>query len=90
MHGEKEIFNNRDNYHLDEPNPKFNTVATLTTEFPGTSPLTVEVWDYDELWTDDLIGKTTIDLEDRFYNPKWRLLNEKPIEKRTLKHPSCR
>lgn len=47
----------------------------------------IEVWDYDPIFSDDLIGFTKIDLEDRFYNDKWMEIKEKPIEKRILKHP---
>jgi hypothetical protein len=34
-----------------------------------------------------LIGYTKIDLEDRYFDSKWRDLAEKPIEVRPLKHP---
>jgi len=43
-------------------------------------PLVIEAWDYDDLFGDDLIGSTTIDLDDRFFNPNWRRLEDKPIE----------
>jgi hypothetical protein len=36
--------------------------------------------DYDDLFGDDLIGKTIIDLEDRYFLPEWRALQNKPIE----------
>ena len=39
--------------------------------FPGAPMLVVEAYDYDLLFGDDLIGKTSIDLDDRFFNPKW-------------------
>jgi len=40
------------------------------------------------LFGDDLIGKTTIDLDDRFFNPRWAAIEEKPIETRELYHSS--
>ncbi len=33
-----------------------------------------------------MIGYTSIDLEDRFYNEKWLEMKDKPIERRILKH----
>jgi len=47
------------------------------------------VYDYDDLFGDDLIGTTKIDLEDRFYNHKLADLVEKPIEERKLNHQTC-
>lgn len=35
--------------------------------FPQDSLLTVQVWDWDLVGSDDLIGETRIDLENRFY-----------------------
>jgi hypothetical protein len=54
---------------------------------PGSGYLRLEVWDYDHLLSDDFIGSTTIDLEDRYYCQNWQNLNEKPIEVRPLFHP---
>ena len=56
--------------------------------FPGAPPLVIEAYDYDILFGDDLIGKTTIDLDDRYFNPKWQSIDEKPIETRELYHMS--
>ena len=50
--------------------------------------MVIEAYDYDLLFGDDLIGKTTIDLDDRFFNPKWQAIDEKPIETRELYHQS--
>ena len=38
-------------------------------EFPNDSYLDVEVWDYDAVSADDMIGSTRIDLENRFFSP---------------------
>jgi len=44
--------------------------------------------DYDDLFGDDLIGVTHVDLEDRYFLPEWRAINNKPVEYRQLFHPS--
>jgi hypothetical protein len=44
--------------------------------------------DYDDLFGDDLIGTTIVDLEDRYFMPEWRAINDKPIEYRQIYHPS--
>jgi len=31
----------------------------------------IKAYDFDDLFGDDLIGKTVIDLDDRFFNPIW-------------------
>jgi hypothetical protein len=41
-------------------------------EFPGAAPLVIKAYDYDDLFGDDLIGKTVIDLDDRFFCPEWQ------------------
>ena len=39
--------------------------------FPGSKPVIMEAYDYDDIFGDDLIGKTSIDLDDRFFTPQW-------------------
>jgi len=78
----------RDEYFLDDPNPQFFQVFEFNGKFPGVSPLEIEAWDYDDLFGDDLIGQTTVDLDDRFFCPEWRNIRDKPIEYRELYHPS--
>ena len=43
----------------------------------------IEVWDWDGIG-DDLIGRTTMDIEDRWYSTNWRELEVKPVETRSL------
>lgn len=44
--------------------------------------------DYDDIFGDDAIGTTSIDLEDRYFSPEWQSIKHKPIEYRQLYHPS--
>jgi hypothetical protein len=81
-------FNERENYQLDQPNPKFHKLYEFDAEFPGAAPVTIKAFDYDDLFGDDLIGKTVIDLDDRFFCPEWQQIEDKPIEYRSLLHPS--
>ena len=64
----------RDKYQLDEPNPQINEVYQFNGTFPGAAPLSIEAWDFDDLFGDDLIGKTIIDLDDRFFSGDWQAL----------------
>jgi len=57
---------------------------------PGASQLKIQVYDHDDIFADELIGTTKIDLEDRFFSNKWQKLMDKPIETRTLFHKSTK
>ena len=82
------IVNERDNYQLDEPNPDFYKSYDFEGTFPGSSPLQIDVWDYDDIFGDDLIGTTILDLEDRYFSLEWQALQDKPIEYRQIYHQS--
>ena len=45
----------------------------MDTELPGTSQLIVDVMDKDTIGSDDLIGSTVIDLEDRWFDQNWQI-----------------
>ena len=79
-------------------NPEFYRMFEISTTLPGPSLLTVEVWDHDTLSSDDLIGTTVIDLEDRLFHDVWQRLGTcpepppdrfppKPVEFRSLYLP---
>lgn len=78
----------RSNYVLDDPCPDFYKSYDFEGTFPGCSPLEIAVWDYDSIFGDDIIGTTSIDLEDRFFSIDWNSYMNKPIEFRQLYHPS--
>lgn len=48
----------------------------------------IKIRDYDDIFGDEDIGTTVIDLEDRFFSPEWQSIKQKPIEYRQLYHPS--
>ena len=83
----KEIINEKKNHQDDQKNCKWYKYYEIPAEIPGNSTLTLEVWDYDDLMSDDLIGTTTIDIEDRFFDEHWQDLVHKPIEVRPLLNP---
>lgn len=52
-------------------NPEFYFFEEMACEIPGSAFLNIEIWN-DVFSGDELIGKTEIDLEDRFFCKKWR------------------
>ncbi|KAG2467304.1 FR1L6 protein, partial [Polypterus senegalus] len=64
--GKTEI-KDRDNYIPKQLNPIFGRSFEMQATFPMESLLSVVIYDYDMIGTDDLIGETKIDLENRFY-----------------------
>lgn len=89
-------FNDKKNYISDATDVDFYKCVELHTELPGAGQLEIEVMDYDAFGSDDLIGKTVIDLEDRWFDDRWKALgsenyckepgkmrwNTKPLERR--------
>eukprot|EP01006_Ploeotia_vitrea_P043964 TRINITY_DN66795_c5_g1_i1.p1 TRINITY_DN66795_c5_g1~~TRINITY_DN66795_c5_g1_i1.p1 ORF type:complete len:1371 (-),score=823.25 TRINITY_DN66795_c5_g1_i1:1409-5521(-) len=63
--------------------PEFFKCFEMRAQIPG-DPLKITVMDHDALDPDDEIGSTVIDLENRFFSPKWQEMDPKPIEFRTL------
>jgi hypothetical protein len=53
-------------------------------KIPGDALVEISVWDWDGIG-DDLIGSTTIDIEDRWFTKEWRAMPLFPVEFRTLK-----
>ena len=85
--GKKKI-DDRANRFEDQPNPEWFKSFEFDAVMPGASLLKVQLWDYDALFSDELIGETIIDLEDRFFSPRWQTLHQVPIEYRSLFHPT--
>uniref|UniRef100_UPI00398EED9F fer-1-like protein 6 n=1 Tax=Pristiophorus japonicus TaxID=55135 RepID=UPI00398EED9F len=65
--GKTEI-KDRDNYVPKQLNPLFGRSYEIEATFPMESLLTITIYDFDLIGTDDLIGETKIDLENRFYS----------------------
>jgi len=68
--------------------PNFNCFQERDVELPMDSRLDISIMDYESMrWSDELIGSTVIDLEDRWHSKKWRIASERqlvPIEQRNF------
>ena len=82
--GSKVWYDEKDNYQEDQPDPKIYKMFEIEATLPGISLVKIQFWDKDDILSDEKIGQTLIDLEDRFFSTKWRNLKEKPIETRPL------
>ncbi|KAG4057508.1 hypothetical protein PC123_g7472 [Phytophthora cactorum] len=89
--------NDRPNACTNTLKPEFFRMFELETTLPGASQLDINVWDRG-LVTDQLIGSTTIDLEERWFHREWQEIEQgnssekrdfrlKPIEYRHLYVP---
>ncbi|KAK2861740.1 hypothetical protein Q5P01_001273 [Channa striata] len=58
----------KDRYIPKQLNPTFGEVFELTVSFPLETELVVTVMDHDLVGSDDVIGDTRVDLENRFYS----------------------
>jgi len=66
------MFNDRKNFVPEVKEVDFYKLIEFDAELPGTSQLVIEVMDKDTIGSDDLIGKTVIDLEDRWFDGRWQ------------------
>uniref|UniRef100_A0A7M4E4R5 Otoferlin n=1 Tax=Crocodylus porosus TaxID=8502 RepID=A0A7M4E4R5_CROPO len=64
----KSDIKDKENYISKQLNPIFGKSFDIEATFPMESMLTVAVYDWDLVGTDDLIGETKIDLENRYYS----------------------
>lgn len=65
------VHNERQNYQLDTNQPKFFKYYEFDVGFPGSPVITIEAFDYNDFFGDDLIGVSKLDLDDRFFNKEW-------------------
>ena len=79
-------YSTRKRYIKNTLEPKFHESFEFMSRLPGASKLKIEVWDWDGIG-DDLVGSTTIDIEDRWFSKEWRKMKIKPLEERTLHNP---
>ncbi|CAM1319906.1 FER1L6 (predicted) [Pycnogonum litorale] len=65
--GNKRV-SDKENYISKQLNPVFGKCFEFEATFPQDSMLTAQIFDWDLIGSDDLIGETKIDLENRFYS----------------------
>jgi hypothetical protein len=97
----KDTFNGREDFVEDATDVDFYTCIELNAELPGAGQMVLKVMDADTFGSDDMIGRTVVDLEDRWFDERWQLLGSdleskdpeklrwkvKPIETRELYQP---
>lgn len=83
----KKKFSTRKRYIQKNLNPGFYESFEFPVTIPGNGNVNIGVWDYDGIG-DDLIGSTSIDIEDRWFTTAWRVMDPKPLERRTLHCPT--
>lgn len=66
----KVVYNLKNEYQEDQSNPKFYKFFSFETTLPGVSLLKIQVWDHNDVFADEKIGSTLIDLEDLFFSNK--------------------
>ncbi|XP_068119730.1 fer-1-like protein 4 [Hyperolius riggenbachi] len=64
----EQMVDSKERYIPKQLNPVFGEVFELTISFPVESEVTISVFDHDLIGSDDLIGETKLDLENRFYS----------------------
>nr|XP_019952111.1 PREDICTED: fer-1-like protein 4 [Paralichthys olivaceus] len=64
----QQSLNSKDRYIPKQLNPTFGEVFELTVSFPLETELAIMVMDHDLVGSDDAIGETRVDLENRFYS----------------------
>ncbi|XP_046851260.1 myoferlin-like isoform X2 [Xenia sp. Carnegie-2017] len=69
----KKKFSTRDEYVPNSLNPIFGKMFEFNAKIPVDKDLKISVMDYDLISSDDIIGETTIDLENRFLS-KYRAI----------------
>uniref|UniRef100_A0A3Q3WRE7 C2 domain-containing protein n=1 Tax=Mola mola TaxID=94237 RepID=A0A3Q3WRE7_MOLML len=62
------IHDTKDRYLPKQLNPTFGEVFEFTVSFPLDTELIITVMDHDLVGSDDVIGETRVDLENRFYS----------------------
>ncbi|KAG8196228.1 hypothetical protein JTE90_007950 [Oedothorax gibbosus] len=64
----RQRLSDRENYVSKQLNPFFGKCFEFAATFPTDAVLRVQIYDWDLVKSDDLIGETIIDLENRFYS----------------------
>ena len=86
--------------HRVPTDPTFCMPLKVKVALPGAAGVTLRVVSHRETvsmdnerivsTTDDLLGETVIDVEQRWFNDEWRALATKPLEHRALWHPRAK
>ena len=66
------VFNDRENAQDDKVDIDLYKMIEFNTELPGASQLKLKLMDKDLILSDELIGETHIDLEDRWFDSRWQ------------------
>ena len=70
----KQVINGRKEHLVDVTDAPFFKMYEFPCAIPGCGRLKIDCFDYDVVGGDDIIGSTSIDIEDRWFNKEWKAL----------------
>jgi hypothetical protein len=84
FHGDTELDDAEKSLRKETNSPEYYRAYKFQVKLPGPASIRIEIWQ-DILGSDELLGYTEMDMENRFFSKSWLGLRRKPVETRIIK-----